>query len=408
MSRGKLLRVLARLVAVAMLVGVAMPSQAQSVIDDPDHVILVMLRTAPDHYRPDQAYGGGYGDQQSAGARRRMAKAIAARHRLTVITNWPMPMLAIDCFLMRVPATRTAEDLSNEVSHDKGVAWAQPLHSFHGEGASGGYDDPLYRAEPAAQMWHLADLHRVSTGKGVTVALIDSKIDARHPDLAGQVALARDFTGRTADAPELHGTGVAGVIAAIGNNHAGIVGVAPGARLLALRACWQDDPARTTCDSFSLAKALQFAIEQRAGVINLSLSGPPDLLIERLVAVGLARGSQIVAAVDPVVAGGGFPAALPGVVAVMDRNIGGLSKQAYIAPGRDIPTTQPGGKWFIVNGSSFATAHVSGLLALLDEPGVRGRSAALLPAAGSGQPINACLTLSRAYKLHECLCAGAC
>jgi hypothetical protein len=393
----------------AMLVGLAArPSAAQTAIDDPDHVILVMLKTAPDHFRPDQAYGGGYGDQLGAGARRRMARAIAARHRLTVITNWPMPMLAIDCFLMRIPATRTAEEVAGEVSHDRGVAWSQPLHSFHGESAPATYDDPLYPAEPAAQMWHLADLHRLSTGKGVTIALIDSKVDARHPDISGQVALARDFTGRTADAPEQHGTGVAGIIAAIGNNHAGIVGVAPGARLLALRACWQQDAARTTCDSFSLAKALQFAIEQKAGVINLSLSGPPDLLIERLVAVGLARGSRIVAAVDSGVAGGGFPAGLPGVVAVADRNVGAMRNPAYIAPGRDIPTTQPGGKWFIVNGSSFATAHVSGLLALLDEPGARGRSAALLPAAGSGQPINACLTLTRAYKLHECLCPGAC
>jgi len=390
-----------------LLVGlIARPAAARPVVDDPDHVILVMLRAAPDHFRPDQAYGGGYGDPLGAGARMRAARGIAARHRLTLITNWPMPMLGIDCFLMRIPASARADDVASAVAHDRGVAWSQPLHRFHGEGA--GYDDPLYPAEPAAKLWHLADLHRVATGKGVTVALIDSKVDARHPDIAGQVALARDFTGRPDDLPERHGTGVAGVIAAIGHNHAGIVGVAPGARLLALRACWQEDAARTTCDSFSLAKALQFAIERRAPIINMSLSGPSDLLIERLVAIGLKRGSRIVAAVDPAAAGGGFPAALPGVVAVADRPIGGLANPAYIAPGRDIPTTEPGGKWFIVNGSSFAAAHVSGLLALLDQGGTRGRSAALLPAAGSGVPIDPCLTLSRAYQPHECLCASSC
>ena len=72
------------------------------------------------------------------------------------------------------------------------------------------------------------------------------------------------------------------------------------------------------CDTLSLAKALYFAIGHDAQVINLSLSGPPDPLLGRLIDVALARGIVVVGALDPNAADGGFPASHPGVVAVSD------------------------------------------------------------------------------------------
>ena len=112
------------------------------------------------------------------------------------------------------------------------------------------------------------------------MAVIDSGIDAGHPDLAGQVAVNRNFVSGQPLVAEQHGTAVAGIIAAKADNRMGIVGVAPGTRLLGLRACWQGrDSASTVCDTLSLAKALYFAVESRADVINLSLSGPDDRLL---------------------------------------------------------------------------------------------------------------------------------
>jgi len=371
-------------------------------------VILVMIKAAPDHFRPDQSYGGGYGDQLGASARTRIARRIAARHGLTVMTNWPMPLLGVDCFVMEAPAGKDPEALAAEISRERGVAWSQPEHQFRAQSTPAGYDDPLYPAEPAARLWHLAELHRAATGRGVSVAVIDSSVDSQHPDLAGQITTRQDFSGRPLDPPESHGTGVAGIIAARAGNKAGTVGVAPDARLMALRACWQKDArdTATICDSFSLARALQFAVEHRAAIINMSLSGPRDILLERLIAIGVARGSSVVAAVDPAAADGGFPASLPGVIAVADRGIGGLHYPVYVAPGRDIPTTTPGATWSIVNGSSYAAAHVTGLLALMREGRPTG-APTLLPAAASG-PINACLTLTRARRADECLCATGC
>ncbi|QJU59977.1 S8 family serine peptidase [Sphingomonas sp. AP4-R1] len=401
--RGKL----PALVTVFLGLLVAIPVRAAPA--DPDHIILVMLRAGPVHYRPDQSYGGGYGDAIGASARRRTARQIASRHHLAVIENWPMPILGIDCFVMRTQPDRLPEDVAADVTKDRDVAWSQPIRLYHAQGVAKTYNDPLFPAQPAAKAWRLADLHGIATGKGVTIAVIDSGVDTRHLDLQGRIAIDHDFTGRLPLQAEWHGTGIAGVIAAKGGNGAGIVGVAPEARLLALRACWQIGPTArdaTVCDSFSLAKALNFALDHNAPIINMSLSGPPDLLLERLIEAGLARGRTIVAAVDPAAADGGFPASMAGVIAVSDRSVHAGRNPVYIAPGRDIPTTEPGSLWSMVNGSSYSAAHVSGLLALLREGQPSSRSFALATAGGG--VVNACLSLTRERVAHECLCDGGC
>jgi subtilisin family serine protease len=190
-----------------------------------------------------------------------------------------------------------------------------------------------------------------------------------HPDLRGQVSLARNFVDARESVAEAHGTAVAGIIAAKGGNGMGIVGVAPQASLMTLRACWQataaDDAA--VCSSFTLAKALQFALDREAKVINLSLGGPRDRLLERLLQAALARGAVIIAAVDPVIAGGGFPASMAGVLAVAADSAHDSPPATFVAPGRDIPATLPGKRWGMVKGSSFAAAEMAGLVALLLE-----------------------------------------
>ncbi|MFL6721101.1 MAG: S8 family peptidase [Sphingomonas sp.] len=371
----------------------------------PEREILVMLRQAPDHFRPGGGYSGSYGDQLGENARKRIARQIAHRHGLSLTDNWPMPMIGVDCFVMIVPDGQSTAAAADVVSRDGDVAWAQPMGVFAAQGTTGAPNDPLFAAEPAARQWHLADLHHIATGRGVKIAVIDSGIEANHPDLAGQIALNRNFVSGQQLADEQHGTGVAGIIAAKADNGIGIAGVAPGARILGLRACWQAQ-AGTVCDSLSLAKAIYFAIEQHADVLNLSLAGPGDRLVGELLRVALAKGSAIVTAFDQRLAGGGFPASLPGVLAVSDTMVAPERGQAYIAPGRDVPTTQPGGRWFLVNGSSFSAAHVSGLVALMRE---RRRSTPAMFVSerhGSGQ-INACATLLRVAQGCDCRCGSS-
>jgi hypothetical protein len=369
--------------------------------------VLVMLHMPAPHFRPGVNYGGGYGDDNGHGARKRVAEQLAREHGLRLLSDWPMPVLGVDCYVMEVPPDASPERVADALSHDRRVEWAQPMGVFHGMGN----DDPLYPAQPAAVQWHLSDLHRVATGRNVNVAVIDSGVDERHPDLAGQVAIAENFVDGSGYAAEAHGTGVAGIIAAREGNGVGIAGVAPGARLMALRACWQAPAARdgAVCSSFTLGKALNFAITHGAHVINLSLTGPPDRLVQRLVEVAQQNGITIVGAADPREAGGGFPASCPGVLAIAEQEAADHSQQFLRAPGRDVPTTLPGGRWNVVNGSSYATAHVTGLIALLRElqsvPRLTQVSNSRLIATRDREgTIDACATIARAAGSCVCSC----
>jgi subtilisin family serine protease len=195
------------------------------------------------------------------------------------------------------------------------------------------------------------------------------------------------------------------------DNHVGIVGVAPRARLLALRACWQASADDTLCTSLGLAIALHTAIDQGAHVINLSLGGPADRLIGQLVTTALARGIDVVAAADRRAARGGFPAEVPGVVAVVDDDAGAVPPGMVGAPGTDVPTTLPGARWGVVSGASYAAAHVSGLLAVMRDVRSKsttvgqGGSAADLVLLGDRR-IDACASVRRAGAACLCDCSG--
>ncbi|MBL8771697.1 MAG: S8 family serine peptidase [Phenylobacterium sp.] len=398
-----LLLALAVLAAPAEL-AFAMDAPAASAADP--HQVLVLMRMPPGHARPGVSAGGGYGDEAGQAVRRRLAQKLAAAHGLELVDGWPMPLLGVDCYIMNVPDGRSTVEVARLLARESAVQDAQPSQMFHAQGAPRSAD-PLRAAQPAAGEWRLAALHELAVGRGVRVAVVDSMVDPTHPDLAGQVELTRNFVAGRPAAPETHGTGVAGVIAARGDNGIGIVGVAPGARILGLRACWQGAPRKgagdTVCDSLSLAQALHFAIDAKARVINLSLSGPPDPLLARLIDVAISRGIKVVAAYDRGLPDGGFPANHTGVVAVADEALASPRPGVYSAPGRDVPTTQPGGRWFLVDGSSYAAAHVSGLLALVDERRPQPRARLLSRARGE---IDACASLLRVASRANCACAS--
>ncbi|CAN7417306.1 S8 family serine peptidase [Phenylobacterium sp. LjRoot225] len=365
--------------------------------------VLVLFRAPPPHFRAGSDYQAGYSDKQGRAARRRLAREIAQARGLTLVTDWPMPVLGLDCYVMRAPPGRSADEVARELSGERNVAWAEPMNLYRGRAAA--HNDPLFAVQPAARLWRLGELHEIATGRNVRVAEIDSQVDVSHPDLRGQIALARDFVPDRPALGERHGTGVAGVIAARADNGLGIVGVAPGARLMALRACWQsaDDPAVALCDSLSLAKALVFAIDHKAQVINLSLSGPPTLLLGKLIDVAGARGAAVVGAYDRALPAGGFPASHPGVIAVADA--GPAPASVFLAPGSDIPVPEPGGRWGLVDGSSYAAAHVSGLVALLRQGGrVSRASLALTSDSGGPRAIDPCASLLRAFGPCACGC----
>jgi hypothetical protein len=218
----------------------------------------------------------------------------------------------------------------------------------------------------------LAEAHRLARGTGVTVAVIDSEIDARHPDLNGAVVERFDAIG-SADKPHAHGTGMAGAIAA----HRQLVGVAPGAKILAVHAFSPGADASAQATSEHILKGIDWAIKQGARVINMSFAGPYDPMLQVALQKAHDKGVVLVAAVgnmgpkSPPL----YPAADPNVVGVTatdaadrllpEANRGGDVMLA--APGVNIVEPAPNAAYQVTTGTSVAAAHISGVIALLLE-----------------------------------------
>ena len=296
-------------------------------------------------------------------------RELARTYSLTLVSEWPIEQLQMHCVLFRIPPGTTREAVIEKLLTDKRVLIVQPLNEFESaSSATPAFDDPYARLQANVSALDVAEAHHISRGAGIRVAIIDTGVDTEHPDLAGRTQLTRNYVDDD-DAEfrkDRHGTQVAGLIAASANNGIGIVGVAPDVRLMAYKACWQPSPSSSgRCNSFTLAQALADALSARAQVINLSLVGPSDPLLEALIAKATGSGVIVVGAVSED-ARFGFPAKLPNVLAVAEaedsRNESG---NVLRAPARDILTLVPDGHYDFASGSSLATAQVSGVVALL-------------------------------------------
>lgn len=302
---------------------------------------------------------GGYQVSAQAAA---TVQALQQTYGVQAVDAWPITVLGVHCVVFATGGQDSADAVMRRLAADFRVESVQPLNAFRTLSRSG--PDPHRSLQHGLDVLQLDAAHTRSRGVGVRIAVIDSGIDAEHPDLAGRVAIRHDLVGdRAADTEhhgEDHGTAVAGVIAAVADNATGIVGVAPDARLVALRACWPRGNA-AACNSFTLARALTAAIEARVDIINLSLGGPSDPLLQRLVEAAHDRGMVVVGARPPD-ADARFPTDIPGVIAA---RVAGVAGSGVPAPGEAILTTRPGGRYRFHSGSSMAAAHVSGVVALL-------------------------------------------
>jgi hypothetical protein len=155
-----------------------------------------------------------------------------------------------------------------------------------------------------------------------------------------------------------------GLIAAVANNHVGIVGLAPRAHVEVLEACWQLAPASdaAACNTFTLARALAAALASDVQLVNLSVAGPADPLLAALVQVGLKRGVTFVgAAAGP---DAPFPTAIAGVITAAGTEQT-PPPGALAAPSQHVMTLRPAGEYDFESGSSIAAAEITSVLALL-------------------------------------------
>lgn len=393
-----------------------LPVQAR---EAPQRYVVVTVRNpvgAPGLHAASTPRGyDGVGLYAAGSVARKTSRALAADYHLRETSSWPIAVLGVHCLTYELPQGADPKPLLARLARDPRVESAQPLLTF--ETAANRYNDPYENLQKNVQEMAVTEAHSVSRGASVRVAVIDTGVDVDHPDLPVHLS-TRNFVDNDTGAfhEDAHGTAVAGVIAAVPGNGIGIVGIAPDVRLFVFKACWRSAPtgAKAACNSFTLAQALSAAIDERVDIINLSLAGPSDPLLTRLIGRAAAAGIIVVGAVPPDGLRREFPTDIASVIAVDTIESGHINSGVLRAPGLDVVSLAPHGHYDFYSGSSLATAEVSGLVALLRAQSshltAHGAQALLAESVRTapgdehaGSP-NACVAL--ASMLHDKRCAA--
>jgi subtilisin family serine protease len=295
---------------------------------------------------------------------------LARAYRLTRQSSFASPTLGVRFARYRIPDQRGIQEVLNDLSTDLRVVAVQPVYLYFGSqgAAAAATAVPQY----AAEKLRLTDAHRIARGRNVRLAIIDSGVDVTHPELKGAVADSIDVVGGKAT-PDTHGTAIAGIVGA----REQLSGIAPDARIVAVRAFAQTSAGRTEGTTETLIKGIDAALGKGVRLFNLSFAGPRDPSVEQIIRIAESKGAIFVAAAGN--GGPGAPAAYPAaydtVIAVTavdsaDKLYDKATRGDYIAfaaPGVDILAAAPKRAYGLSSGTSLAAAHVSGIVALMAE-----------------------------------------
>jgi subtilisin family serine protease len=291
--------------------------------------------------------------------------ALAAAQRIEKLGSTEISLLNTRIYRWRITDGRPADQVVAAISADSRVSGAHLNRVFSLQQNLANAGPPQY----AAGKMKLSEVHNLTQGENVLIALIDSGADASHPELKGAIAESFDAVGGE-NKPHAHGTGMAGAIV----GQANLKGVAPKARLLDVRAF---SPTGKTDDgtTFDVVKGMDWAARKGAKVFNLSFAGPKDELMSRVIQAAIKKGIVVIAAAgnagpkSPPL----FPGAEPGVIAVTSTNAEDgatpfANRGDYLtvaAPGADILLAAPKRAYTVSSGTSISAAYVSGMAALI-------------------------------------------
>ncbi|HVV80383.1 MAG TPA: S8 family serine peptidase [Pseudolabrys sp.] len=297
---------------------------------------------------------------------------IETRFRLTRLDVQPIPLLGSTFYRYRVPNGISVTRAVRALEGDRRIAFTQPNYLFTLQQAAESTAAPAKTYDPAqyavAKM-RLVEAHAIAKGDDIRVAVIDSGVDPEQPELAGAIADRFD-TLSTPFAPHMHGTAIAALIA----GHNKLMGSAPDARILAVRAF---DPNGNAAEAttFNIIRAIDWSVTQRARIINMSFAGPADPGIHRALEAAYKKNVVLIAAAGNAGAKSPplYPAADPNVIAVTatdanDQLFKGSNRGRHVAvaaPGVDVLIAVPNGGYEVSTGTSFAAAEVSGIAALM-------------------------------------------
>lgn len=304
------------------------------------------------------------------------ATALARRFRLIRVESQFFANTNSTIFRWKIPDRgRSVTAVIRLLEADRFIKFASPSY-FYTLSQSGTASAPAGKPEGDPAQYTLDKLrvplaHGIARGNEVLVAVIDSGVDTTHPEFAGVIADTFDALDPS-EPPHAHGTAIAGAIAA----HSRLMGVAPAAKILAVRA-FGDSKGSAEGTTFNIIKCLEWSMGKGAQVINMSFAGPRDPALSRRLGVARAKGIVLIAAAGNAGAKSPplYPAADTNVIAVTatdsEDNLFNASNRgqhiAIAAPGVDILLPSPGASYQVSSGTSFAAAHVSGIAALILE-----------------------------------------
>jgi subtilisin family serine protease len=319
---------------------------------------------------------------------------IRQRSRLTLLESQSFALTGTTFYRWQIPDRRSVASVVRTLEGDTRIASAQPNYLFtlqedappqqEQPGAvtanakpeaadtklQGAETKPKYDpAQYAVAKMRLDEAHGLANGDNILVAVIDSGVDASHPELAGAVADSFD-TLKAPFKPHDHGTAIAALIA----GRERLMGASPAARILAVRTF---DPAGSSAEAttFNILKGLDWSVAHGARIINMSFAGPADPAIHRSLEAAHKKSAVLIAAAgnagpkSPPL----YPAADPNVIAVTatdsaDKLFAGANRGRHIAlaaPGVDVLVAVPNGGYQVSTGTSYSAAEVSGIAALL-------------------------------------------
>ncbi|HEY1309762.1 MAG TPA: S8 family serine peptidase [Pseudolabrys sp.] len=297
--------------------------------------------------------------------------ALQTRFRLTRLESQTFQLSGTTLYRWRVPSGISVPRAVQALQGDARVTSVQPNYLFtmqQGEPAAPQEGDA---AQYELAKLHLPQAHTLAKGDKILIAVIDSGVDVNHPDLAGAITETYDTLGQPFT-PHKHGTAIAGLIAA----HGRLMGAAPGARILAIRAFNPTDKGADGT-TFNILKGLDWAAAHDARIINMSFAGPADPAIHHSLEAARKKGIVLIAAVGNAGAKSPplYPAADPNVIAVTatdadDRLFEQSSRGPHVAlaaPGAQILVAIPDGAYEVSSGTSYSAAEVSGIVALMLE-----------------------------------------
>jgi subtilisin family serine protease len=300
-------------------------------------------------------------------------EALARRQRLTRLQSATFGLGGTTLVRWRITDRRSVPAVVRALETDATVISAQPNYLFALQDQTGAPAAPR-EGDPGQYIldkMHLPQAHELAKGDKVLVAVIDSGVDIKHPDLAGDIAGTFDALG-TGLKPHMHGTAIAGAIAA----HGRLMGAAPAAQILAVRA-FSGDGGPDDGNTYAIMTGLDWAVSHGARIINMSFAGPQDPGIARSLAAAHAKGVAMVAAAGNKGAKSPplYPAADPNVIAVTSTDANDqlpafANRGRYVAvaaPGVDLMLLAPNGTLQLASGTSFSAAYVTGTAALLLE-----------------------------------------